>query len=1503
MSFGWLDGGQVRCDVIGAIDDHTVEVKIQSCGTSATVQGHCKWIEKLVVGCEVVIRNFSILWDDKPRFDISGDRCKTFILPSPNRGKINNFELFAGISGWGQAMMACDAKIAVHVEGDVTTANACGQTHGIDVLEVGEALKLALDDLLPESFVLHGRVEDEDVWQILCLYNCMWGFASPPCQPWSESGVQGGLNDQDGSVFLKMLEFAGLFRIQALLVENVKGFTKHPDYKNLIEGGRDAGMVLALGGIYPCHKICPIQRDRWLGTFISSIIQLGDVSAAQALSLSDRAFVRETLLPSIKTFDASHVNITEDETEDLMPTLEAKNLLSTWSFLPDVLKKQVDDNHEKVLNARVIHESGQIPCAMAMYGSQHKLPLGLLRMKGLHTYLFCDCNGKVRYFSPWEFLACMGHTSKVCLPKDLQCAFRIAGNAISTWHAFLQIAKTAFLKLSLQNFPIMNTVDAAFKRLMDQRLHLSMYQRVENDGYFQMQSIACVSSPVHKRARCDTIISPTIQFQADPSVDEFLSTGHMKHHAKFLQDDCKASSFCKGGVMILKHSKGHWMMTSHGHARECVSDMITRALPHAKEGHFESFVLNEKNVDWNSVVVCCPPAFLYFTPNDFHAEFLCPEISECIKFKIDTTWTAKAAVSYIAAKLKVLPESIVAYFQGLPIKEDDFLLEFGGSNFTFGFKACRPAYVNDIPKSEIQHDLRPAHSGIVRISAKHPTSKAIRTIVVSKNESFGNVARELFPDLSGSTAWTLFKNGANFDIDEKMHCLDKNPEDKIEIQWNCLRPLEATMLHFHWKQHPIDTPGFLKGFGEVESKQRWIKTPFHAKASILRIPVNITMMQLAAAIVAHTQVKTNMLCCVNGNPVDPNCGIEEISEQHVICFRFCPLAGGGKKNVVDSLTDLLSSKGVPKEFAAPRAKELVNKATYEAFQNIDFTNENDAWSEIKKIANQNAFRLVTSHELRDKQKAMRHSKPPSNASGMQHGKKARKEQRVFDLANITIQPGHFWDEDRNVNVLEPSRFGPDQAGITSVPTNEVDGLLRCKPKSVDGLAILAVGRDAWKYGETFSVPAHTKAGEPLVVNAALIQCGDRSIVFRANIPNMKLDAIPATVLEFMILKKFVANWKETSIPLRYLGIHLPPIRGSNIIGAWSIRTYDDNRIAVGHEHATSWHGYIKIADELLHNVLSRSGHAGIFTTPRSEDKRPDPRFGIVPIPNCSLEDALQHSSGAGCLGVCIAGQHFAVRCLREKVVDIRQKLAPEMAFVQTAEFDHDDILFTVRNIATHIGADSLSKALGDAGWPCKAVRPAGQSAWVVAAKKAPNFSHLCINGGLAFVEPMRKQHSMPLTVTAQEFHVSTSMDTNGQFSMSTTTRIAEVKQEMSNQIQLLVDQRMAAANERIDSLTLELRESQLEARQAREAVGFQMQQLQQEQQFVSNRVSDVEASVQSCSQSIISQMQSMLQSVQTNIQASVSHELKSVHNLMKDIEKGSKESEKRKAPDDNDDDM
>ena len=136
---------------------------------------------------------------------------------------------------------------------------------------------------------------------------------------------------------------------------------------------------------------------------------------------------------------------------------------------------------------------------------------------------------------------------------------------------------------------------------------------------------------------------------------------------------------------------------------------------------------------------------------------------------------------------------------------------------------------------------------------------------------------------------------------------------------------------------------------------------------------------------------------------------------------------------------------------------------------------------------------------------------------------------------------------------------------------------------------------------------------------------------------------------------------------------------------------------------------------------------------------------------------------------------------------------------------------------------------------------------------------------------------------------------------STTTRIAEVRQEMSAQIQQAVEARMAAANERIDALTLELREAQLETKQARDATNIQIAQIQNEQQFMHNRVSEVEGTVQQCSQSIVAQMQSMLNNMQQNIQTAFTNEMCNIKDRVGDVERTVKDKDKRKRPEDDDD--
>ncbi len=438
MSFGWLDGGQVHCHVLKIIDATVFEAKLDPCGTIALIHVDSRWMDKISEGSQLIIRKFQIKWEDMPKLDVSGNDAKIFLLPSSDRGSESSFELFAGISGWGQALQAFGHQTKVLVEGDEVTARCCGASLGLPVFTPSELLHKILDENFSGPSVIWGKVEDEDVWQCIGLLNCSWGCASPPCQPWSSSGSQGGLNEPDGHIFLKMLEMTGTLKIKALLTENVKGFANHRDFRHLISTAKMFGLKLILSGIFPCHKVSPIQRDRWLGTFLTNDVTSG-VSRAQALSLSDVRFV-EVSCPTIESFDAFHVNLTSEDLENLMPKLEALNALRTWELLPEKIRHNIKKEHDDVLKARIVHKTSQINCAMAMYGSQHLIPFSLLKSKGLHTYLIWDdhheCN---RYFSPWEFLAAMGHSPSVCLPVEIEKAFRIAGNVISTWHAFLQV--------------------------------------------------------------------------------------------------------------------------------------------------------------------------------------------------------------------------------------------------------------------------------------------------------------------------------------------------------------------------------------------------------------------------------------------------------------------------------------------------------------------------------------------------------------------------------------------------------------------------------------------------------------------------------------------------------------------------------------------------------------------------------------------------------------------------------------------------------------------------------------------------------------------------------------------------------------------------------------------------------------------------------------------------------------------------------------------------------
>jgi len=79
------------------------------------------------------------------------------------------------------------------------------------------------------------------------------------------------------------------------------------------------------------------------------------------------------------------------------------------------------------------------------------------------------------------------------------------------------------------------------------------------------------------------------------------------------------------------------------------------------------------------------------------------------------------------------------------------------------------------------------------------------------------------------------------------------------------------------------------------------------------------------------------------------------------------------------------------------------------------------------------------------------------------------------------------------------------------------------------------------------MPALTVGGEPIIIQAALRQFGDRPVCFRAAIPSAKVEGTAITVVELHILRSEVGTWKKCSVPLHYLGVPISAVRGSFLI--------------------------------------------------------------------------------------------------------------------------------------------------------------------------------------------------------------------------------------------------------------------------------------------------------------------------------------------------------------------
>eukprot|EP00435_Cladocopium_sp_Y103_P061115 s306_g22.t1 len=317
-----------------------------------------------------------------------------------------------------------------------------------------------------------------------------------------------------------------------------------------------------------------------------------------------------------------------------------------------------------------------------------------------------------------------------------------------------------------------------------------------------------------------------------------------------------------------------------------------------------------------------------------------------------------------------------------------------------------------------------------------------------------------------------------------------------------------------------------------------------------------------------------------------------------------------------------------------------------------------------------------------------------------------------------------------------------------------------------------------------------------------------------------------------------------------------------------MKTWSDTRCPAPFKEAQYWHGYIRVHDDILDQVLSRSGLAGIYVSPKDSNRRHDERFSVIALPDCNLSEAQKKASVTDkALGVVKLRDQLGIRCRREHAAALRTVLLPESAYVAAEGINGDETMWVLKHIPNEVGRDGLQAAFQQSGWEAKPIRAQGHDRWIVAARSEPPTKHFCINGSFVLVEPIKRQRDGPsISISAKQVKVDTviSAAPNG-VQVATSTRIQEVKAEISDQM----EQRLQQANAKIEQLAQTLEQIQI-AQQSKEVeTKNELAQMRQEQVFAKQKISEVEASVVQSSQTVIQTMQAMMTQMQSNLESSM----------------------------------
>lgn len=272
-------------------------------------------------------------------------------------------------------------------------------------------------------------------------------------------------------------------------------------------------------------------------------------------------------------------------------------------------------------------------------------------------------------------------------------------------------------------------------------------------------------------------------------------------------------------------------------------------------------------------------------------------------------------------------------------------------------------------------------------------------------------------------------------------------------------------------------------------------------------------------------------------------------------------AGNHQASLASQIQELLIERGVQAQDAAQRtntAMDRIGHAKLQLAMKSPFP-----WSQLKVLGNQcnPPMRWILAHELEEQIRVK-----AASGSEVGHRSKPKKQKQAFQAVKapplLMIRPDQIFVADNtfvgvnvdgsteSVKVISINILGAEATGVAlCMPDQSRPYLSLQQPLSKKALALVVIGEPRPELSAPrvteIRFPAKRLGGmEPLLVNAVLVQLGDRPVQKYKPDTCMNLDILQASVIRFALYRdEHPAEWKVVvDRPLRHLQEMFQPLQ-------------------------------------------------------------------------------------------------------------------------------------------------------------------------------------------------------------------------------------------------------------------------------------------------------------------------------------------------------------------------